>query len=43
MRIYLNDRIIIAQAITDRVHLVSSDHKFAQYENQGLKFIFNKR
>ncbi len=38
-----NDRMIIAQAISDRVNLVSSDRKFARYERYGLKFIFNKR
>ncbi len=38
-----NDRIIIAQAMSDRVHLVSSDRKFSRYENYGLKFIFNER
>lgn len=36
-----NDRIIIAQAIEDRTALVSSDHKFAEYEGCGLDFIFN--
>ena len=38
-----NDRLLIAQAITDRTALVSSDHKFAWYEKEGLEFIFNKR
>ena len=38
-----NDRLLIAQAITDRIALISSDHKFAWYEGEGLEFIFNKR
>ena len=38
-----NDRLIIAQAIADRIPLVSSDHKFARYERYGLDFIFNER
>lgn len=38
-----NDRLIIAQAISDRVCLVSSDHKFKHYEQYGLNFLFNKR
>lgn len=38
-----NDRLIIAQAISDRVPLISSDRKFAQYARYGLDFIFNER
>lgn len=38
-----NDRLIIAQAIADRVPLVSSDQKFARYVRHGLDFIFNER
>ncbi len=38
-----NDRLIIAQAISDKIPLVSSDHKFVRYEKFGLEFIFNKR
>lgn len=38
-----NDRLIIAQAICDKVCLVSSDHKFKHYEQFGLDFLFNKR
>ena len=38
-----NDRLIIGQSITDRVLLVSSDHKFERYVKYGLNFIFNKR
>ena len=38
-----NDRLIIAQAMSDKVYLVSSDHKFKHYEQYGLEFLFNKR
>ena len=38
-----NDHIIIAQAISDKVPIISSDHKFKEYVGQGLKFVFNKR
>lgn len=38
-----NDRLIIAQAISDRVPLISSDRKFAQYAKHGLDFVFNER
>ena len=38
-----NDRLIIAQAISDRVPLISSDRKFAQYAKYGLDFVFNER
>ena len=38
-----NDRLIIAQAITDRITLISSDHKFEWYEKHGLDFLFNER
>lgn len=38
-----NDRLIIAQAISDKACLVSSDHKFKHYEQYGLDFLFNKR
>lgn len=38
-----NDRLVIAQAISDRIPLISSDHKFAKYERYGLDFIFNER
>lgn len=37
------DRLIVAQAISDRTALVSSDHKFKFYEPYGLNFVFNKR
>jgi PIN domain nuclease of toxin-antitoxin system len=38
-----NDRLIIAQSISDRIPLISSDRKFAQYAKYGLDFIFNER
>ncbi len=38
-----NDRLIIGQAISDKVLLVSSDHKFERYMKCGLNFVFNKR
>jgi PIN domain nuclease of toxin-antitoxin system len=37
------DRLIIAQAITERMPLISSDRKFEHYRGQGLDFIFNPR
>ncbi len=36
-----NDRLIISQAITDKIPLISSDRKFSKY--QDLKFVFNER
>ncbi len=38
-----NDRLIIAQAMSDKICLVSSDHKFRHYQQYGLEFLFNKR
>jgi len=38
-----NDHMIIAQAISDKIPLISSDTEFQFYEEQKLKFIFNKR
>lgn len=38
-----NDRLIIAQAISDKIALVSSDRKFDKYVKYGLNFVFNKR
>lgn len=38
-----NDRLIVAQAISDRVPLVSSDRKFTRYARHGLDFIYNER
>jgi len=36
-----SDRIIIAQAITEKIPLVSSDTKFPLYKKYGLELIFN--
>ena len=38
-----NDHIIIAQAISDKIPIISSDQKFKEYVSQGLDFIFNRR
>lgn len=38
-----NDRLIIAQSISDHIPLVSSDRKISRYERYGLDFIFNER
>lgn len=38
-----NDRLIISQAMSDRVTLISSDRKFMRYGHYGLDFIFNER
>jgi PIN domain nuclease of toxin-antitoxin system len=37
------DRVIVAQAITEKTALISSDRKFPLYVHYGLKFVFNKR
>ena len=39
----MNDHAIISQAISDKIPVISSDTKFFDYANQGLKFIHNKR
>jgi len=39
----MNDHLIISQAISDKIPLISSDSKFEEYSSQGLKFIYNKR
>lgn len=38
-----NDHIIISQAISDKMPLISSDRDFKNYTPQGLEFVFNKR
>ena len=38
-----NDHIIIAQAISDKIPIISSDNKFKEYVGQGLSLIFNRR
>jgi len=37
-----NDRLIISQAITEKIPLISSDTKFPQYKKFGLNFIPNR-
>jgi len=37
------DRVIIAQAITEKIPIISSDRKFHNYVKHGLDFVFNKR
>ena len=38
-----NDRLIIAQGISDNIPLISSDLKLSRYEKYGLDFILNER
>jgi PIN domain nuclease of toxin-antitoxin system len=38
-----NDHIIIAQAISDKIPIISSDRVFKEYVKQGLRFVFNRR
>ena len=38
-----SDHIIISQAITDRMPLISSDRKFQFYTEQDLDFVYNER
>ncbi|MDR2694438.1 MAG: PIN domain-containing protein [Chitinispirillales bacterium] len=37
------DRIAIAQAITEKTGIISSDTKFHYYKKYGLDLVFNKR
>jgi len=37
------DRIAIAQAIAERIPIISSDSEFPKYVTYGLKLVFNKR
>jgi len=37
------DRIAIAQAITEKIPIISSDRKFHDYRRYWLDFVFNKR
>jgi PIN domain nuclease of toxin-antitoxin system len=37
-----SDRLIIAQAITENIPLISSDTKFPKYRKQGLQLIQNR-
>lgn len=38
-----SDHVIISHALTEKMPLISSDHKFLFYVNQGLDLIFNKK
>lgn len=38
-----SDHVIISHAITNRIPLISDDHKFEFYKNQGLELIVNKK
>ena len=35
------DRLIIAQSLTEKIPVISSDTKFPKYRKQGLNLIFN--
>jgi PIN domain nuclease of toxin-antitoxin system len=37
-----NDRLIISQAITEKMPLISSDTKFPRYRKHGLDLIYNR-
>ena len=39
----MNDHAIIAQAISDKISVISSDTKFKYYMPQGLQFVYNRR
>ncbi|MDR3226809.1 MAG: PIN domain-containing protein [Prevotellaceae bacterium] len=39
----MNDHAIIAQAISDKIPIISADHEFKNYISQGLNLVFNKR
>lgn len=36
-----SDHVIIAQALTERIPLISSDRRFEFYRKQGLDLVFN--
>jgi len=38
-----NDHIIIAQSISDKIPVISSDRMFKEYTGQGLEFVYNRR
>lgn len=38
-----SDHIIISHALTFRMPLISSDHKFLYYKRQGLDLIYNEK
>jgi PIN domain nuclease of toxin-antitoxin system len=37
------DRIAIAQAITEKMPIISSDREFQRYRRYGLELVFNRR
>lgn len=37
------DHSVMAQAISEKLTLVSSDRRFAEYTKEKLRFVFNKR
>lgn len=37
-----SDHVIISQALTEKLPLISSDHKFLFYRKQGLDLIYNE-
>lgn len=37
------DRLIIAQAISDRIPIITTDHLFPPYEQSGLEVIYNHK
>ena len=37
------DYMILSQSIADNIALISTDHEFDFYREQGLKLVFNKR
>jgi PIN domain nuclease of toxin-antitoxin system len=38
-----NDHVIISQAISEKIPVISSDRQFEHYRDQKLDFIFNKK
>ena len=38
-----SDHMIISHAMTMKLPLISSDHKFKYYQKQGLELVFNKK
>lgn len=38
-----SDHVIISHAMTEKMSLISSDHKFLFYVSQGLDLIYNKK
>lgn len=38
-----NDYMIVAQAISDKIPLISADRDFTRFTDSGLQFIFNRR